>query len=139
MPVLFVGYALAVWALAARWRRAPSGFVAVVIGVFGLIAINWLHIKLEDWTDGTIHLPVLQSIMYPYTGLVGVVGAYIACLPRIASYQCRTCHYDLRGLAADVDCCPECGAPTKASARSTRRSGVDRANVRASDVRSNTA
>ena len=136
MPIFFVGYALAVWACAARWRRAPTGCIAVAIGALGLLGLNYLHYKLEDWTDGTIYLPVLQSIMYPYTGLVAGVGLYIACLPRIHAYQCRYCHYDLRGLAADALLCPECGAPpTRAAPKSARRSGADRHDPTTPDVK----
>jgi len=135
MPVFFVGYAIAVWALAARWRRAPTGFLAVVLGVGGLMALNVLHYKLEQWTDGTIYLPVLQSIMYPYTGMVAAVGVFIACLPRIEPWMCRRCHYDLRGLTDDQEICPECGAPAREKRpRSTRRSGVDRRDVRDGDI-----
>ena len=135
MPVFFVGYALAVWALAARWRRAPSGFISVVLGVGGLLALNFLHYKLEQWTDGTIYLPVLQSIMFPYTALVAVVGVFITCLPRVHPWMCRHCHYDLRGLEEGARLCPECGAATSAAvARSARRSGVDRRSFRSPDV-----
>jgi hypothetical protein len=142
MPLFFVGYAFAVWALAARWRRRIPGFLAVLIGTAGLMALNWLHYKLSDWTEGEIYLPVLQSIMYPYTGLVAVVGVFVACIPRIHAWQCRQCGYDLRGLSPDGKhmpgrgaVCPECGTPV-APARpvSTRPSGMDRETMRTPDI-----
>jgi len=137
LPFFFVGYALAVWFLAAKWRRMPMSFVVVAAGLLGLMALNVLHGKLNDWTQGTIYLPVLRSIMYPYTGLVAVVGLYIACLPRRVDAGCLRCGYDLFGLAkAGQPCrCPECGTEQTLAERPVfRRSGSDRGELFASDT-----
>jgi hypothetical protein len=127
MPLLFVGYALAVWVLAARWRRSAPAFLVVAVGVAGLMLLNWLHYKLNDWTEGDIYLPVLQSIMYPYTGLVAAVGLFIAFIPSRESYECHECGYDLRGRVEGNTICPECGFDSAVrTPRSSRRSGADR-------------
>lgn len=137
MIPLFVGYAMIVWLLAARHRRRTGGFAAVAAGVFGLLALNALHTKLNDWTDGDIYLPVLRSITYPYTALVGAVGAFIACLPRRHEVGCRWCGYSLTGLMeSDGECiCPECGRRQWTGA-TYRRSGADRGDLRGSDLSS---
>ncbi|MAY75157.1 MAG: hypothetical protein CMJ31_10645 [Phycisphaerae bacterium] len=134
MPIFFVGYALIVWALAARYRRRPAGYLAVAIGFSGLMSLNLLHIKLNDWTEGEIFLPVLQSIMYPYTAFVTGIGVYIACLPHRSNRGCAWCGYDLHGLGSlrEPCRCPECGKVAPAE-HSYRRSGVDRADLRSGD------
>jgi pimeloyl-ACP methyl ester carboxylesterase len=133
---LFVGYALIVWYAAARHRRRLGGFVAVGLGLLGLIALNVLHGLLNVWTQGEIHLPVLRSIMYPYTAFVFAVGGFIACLPRSSATGCVRCGYPLSGLegASGAVTCPECGRRNEAG-RSYRRSGADRDDLRISDVR----
>lgn len=135
MVPLFVGYALIVWMLAARHRRQVGGFAAVAVGVLGLFALNVLHTKLNDWTEGGIHLPVLRSIFYPYTVLVGAVGAFIACLPRRHEIGCRWCGYSLTGLMemGGEFVCPECGR-RQTTGTAYRRSGADRADLRVSDL-----
>lgn len=136
MIPIFVGYALIVWYAAARHRRRLGGFVAVGLGLLGLIALNVLHGLLNVWTNGEIHLPVLRSIMYPYTAFVFAVGGFIACLPRSSSTGCSRCGYPLAGLEGEsgVVTCPECGN-RHAAGRSYRRSGADRDDLRISDIR----
>lgn len=136
MIPLFVGYALIVWYAAARHRRRLGGFVAVGLGLCGLIALNVLHGLLNVWTNGEIHLPVLRSIMYPYTAFVFAVGGFIACLPRSSATGCVHCGYPLSGLEGESGAviCPECGRRNEAG-RSYRRSGADRDDLRRSDVR----
>lgn len=134
MIPFFVGYALLVWYFAAKHRREWLGLGWVAIGVAGLVGLNVLHYKLGKWTaardpDGQgIQLPVLQSIMYPYTGLVAMVGLFIVAMPRTYRAGCFRCGYDLTGLHADR--CPECGEPRE---RVYRRSGTDRGDLRRSD------
>ncbi len=114
--VLFSIYAVIVWFAAARYRRQWGSFASVAAGLAGLILIALLHIQLSRWTNGRIFLPVLQAMLYPYIGLVALVGLYLSCLPRaMAATACRACEYDLTGLAADRVVCPECGR--EASAR----------------------
>ena len=136
MPLFFVGYALAVWWTAARYRRTPIGFAVVLLGFLGLMALNLFHVQLGRWTEGSIYLPVLQSLMYPYTGFVTVIGAYIACLPRRLNRGCEACGYDLHGLAtaAQAARCPECGTINKPIRRVYRPSGIDRDNLARSDA-----
>lgn len=107
---LFVVYAVLVWYGALRHRRSWLGFVYVVLGLMGVALVGYFHWQLSRWTNGRICLPVLQSLLYPYGGLVMAVGFFIAWLPaRYTGSQCRACGYDLTGLEADVRQCPECG------------------------------
>lgn len=113
---VFVIYALAIWWGAVRWRRRPAGFAVVVIGLIGLLLVAKLHLMLNEWTAGGIYLPVLQVLLYPYTGLVVLTGLFLASLPRVGpvaaqGVTCGSCHYDLTGLenAEGELRCPECG------------------------------
>jgi hypothetical protein len=134
VPIFFVGYAMAVWIIAARFRRQIPGFAAILVGTGGLLALNFLHSHIQEITQGEIYLPVLRSIMYPYTALVAGVGIYIFCLPQRSLFGCETCGYDLHGLSKPGHACrcPECGTistPTSIS----RRSGTDRTSLTTSD------
>lgn len=106
--VLFSIYAVVVWFAAARYRRRWGSVAAVGAGVAGLVLVAMFHIQLARWTNGRIFLPALQLMLYPYTALVALVGAYLSCLPRIIPpTACASCEYDLRGLQRRE--CPECG------------------------------
>lgn len=109
----FAIYAVAVWFAAARWRRTWLSFAAVLAGGLGLVAVAYLHYRLNIWTHGRIYLRVLQVMLYPYTAMVVGMGLYIACLPRAAgeraAVHCPACHYDLAGLEPEGLVCPECG------------------------------
>lgn len=111
----FVVYAVGIWYAAARWRRRWQAFAWIAAGFLGLVCVAWLHYRLNIWTHGKIYLPVLRSMLYPYTALVVVVGLYIACLPRGNRLDgcCFACGYNLAGLALPVKC-PECGRITMA-------------------------
>lgn len=119
--VLFSVYAVIVWYAAARYRRTWIALAAVAAGVAGLILVALFHIQLARWSHGRIFLPTLQLMLYPYILLVAAIGLYLSLLPRIIPVTaCRTCEYDLRGLAAVV--CPECGRrplPDQAAAIAT--------------------
>ena len=120
---LFVIYAVAVWYFAIKYRREWLAFVAVLLGLGGCLLVIYLHTRLNDWMGGTINLPVLRGIMYPYTALVVGVGLYAACLPRRGRHgHCDACGYSLAGLPHDeVERCPECGAELGRSPRARPR------------------
>lgn len=90
------------------WRRRWPSFASVGAGVTALL----LLFRLAHAWDGAFP-PLYRHIyllFWPYTVLVGMVGLYIACLPRRpAEYQCAKCFYDLRGLDRKGLYCPECG------------------------------
>lgn len=112
--ILFVVYAVLVWYGALRFRRRWEGYGSVVAGIVGCVAVALFHIQLNQWTQGRIFLPVLQSLLYPYAAMVAMVGFFIASLPRSAAERgvrpCRHCGYDLDGLEDEHGLtCPECG------------------------------
>lgn len=138
MVPLFVGYALVIWYLAAVHRRRAIGVLAVLGGLAGLVLLNWVHIKMGEWSDGEMFVPVLQTITYPYSALVVAVGVFIVCIPRETELRCRGCRYSLSGLLAieGVIVCPECGVKNQTRA-AYRRSGADRESFRGDDSREN--
>lgn len=108
----FVVYALAVWYAAFRWRRRWESFASVGAGLIGLMVVAWLHSLLGAWSDGRIQVAVFQSMLYPYAGLVVLVGLYLARLPQLLrpAVRCLNCDYDMRGLEDEPEVlCPECG------------------------------
>lgn len=136
MIPFFVGYALLVWYFAAMHRRTPAGYAAAVVGVGLLILIMYFH-----WLLGQYHpdlmIQGLQILLYPYTVAVGLVGLFIALLPRrIDPGACARCGYDLAGLDHPVNRCPECGRRSDVMPRLLHRpSGQARTNLRETDVR----
>lgn len=134
MIPLFVGYAMVVWVMAARHRRQVTGFFIVLLGFLGLAGLNWLHSMFNVWSGGTINLPVLRAIMYPYTAMVSAIGLFIAALPRRSLTGCFRCAYELDGLeiVGGAVVCPECGERNQMPS-AYRRSGVDRVDPGVSD------
>jgi hypothetical protein len=108
---IFVVYAMSVWFAAFKWRRRWESLAAVGLGALGLVIVAWVHYLLAVWTDGDIRLAVLQSMLYPYAGLVVGVGLYLALMPRtLASpIRCLGCNYDMHSLDEPDAVCPECG------------------------------
>jgi hypothetical protein len=108
---IFVVYAMAVWFAAFRWRRRWESLAAIGLGATGLVIVAWLHYLLAVWSEGDIRLAVLQSMLYPYAGLVIGVGLYLAAMPqRLASpIRCLGCNYDMHSLDEPDALCPECG------------------------------
>ncbi len=103
------------WYFAARHRRTWRGAVSVALSLLGLMLIAWLHIKLNHWTRGTVSLPLMQMLLYPYAIMVVAVGAFLVTLPRrtFMPGHCVMCAYDLQGLEVMPGQswlkCPECG------------------------------
>jgi hypothetical protein len=107
-----VVYAVLVWSIAMHWRRRWPAFVAVAVGV---IALLLLYSLVHAW-DGAFppHYRHIFLLFWPYTILIGLMGFYIACLPRRAQeHECQKCCYDLRGLNPKGLSCPECGETFK--------------------------
>jgi hypothetical protein len=112
---LFVLYAVMSWYFAAKYRRMWRGGFSVIASLLGLILIGWLHIKLSQWTKGTVSLPMMQMLLYPYAIMVVAVGVFLIVLPRRIDQpgHCQMCGYDLEGLEIMPGrvwlVCPECG------------------------------
>lgn len=135
MIPLFVGYAVIVWYLTARYRRTLLAYACALSGVGLLMTLGYAH-----WVIGRFHpelfIQGMQILLYPYTIVVGAVGVFIASLPhRVEPGNCPRCGYNLLGLATPLANCPECGAPCETVRTDYRRSGTERADLRAPDVR----
>lgn len=109
--MLFVVYAALVWWAALAWRRRWLGFASVALGVLGV----WFVARFYVWVGSMIGIERTDSFMIllaPFGVIVGVIGAYIACLPVRREGACRKCGYSLIGLEPDhgLMVCPECGA-----------------------------
>lgn len=134
MIPLFVGYAVIVWYLAARYRRTLLAYACALSGVGLLVVLGYAH-----WVVGLHHpelfIQGMQILLYPYTIVVGAVGVFIASMPRrVEAGCCSRCGYDLLGLVTPVAACPECGAPCDMVRTSYRRSGTERGDLRGADV-----
>ncbi len=107
MIPFFVGYALAVWIPAARYRRRAIGLGVVLLGAAILVLIGLAHYQLR-LIRPTWYIQGMQVILYPYTAMVVGVGAFIAALPRYRPGCCPHCAASLAGAAPDEPVCPEC-------------------------------
>jgi len=108
--MLFVAYAGIVWWAALAWRRRWLGFAAVGLGVLGV----WFVARFYIWVGallGNDRTDSFMILMAPFGVIVGVVGAYISCLPVRRESACRKCGYSLIGLEPENELlvCPECG------------------------------
>lgn len=107
--LIFPILASLVWWAAMHWRRQWPAFAVVTATIVGLLLLSML---LRAWWD---HMPDAARlftgvILWPYLGLTGGVGYYIACLPRPPKpHECRGCRYDLSALVPRDLKCPECG------------------------------
>lgn len=125
---LFVIYALLVWFFVLKNRRSLRGVFWLAAGIVGLVLVAIFHYRLQAWTTFDIYLPVLQILLYPYTGLVLVVGVFLVSLPRPG---CRVCGYDRTDFDED-ELCPECGTTAaQAASRVGRREARRRVALRA--------
>jgi hypothetical protein len=113
--ILLAAYAVFVWYLAVRYRREWRGFASVALGVVVLLAISRPAIGEHalgallpsGLRTGYRHLLIL---LIPEAGLVGLIGFFIASLPRRESATaCKGCGYELSGLDPRGLRCPECG------------------------------
>lgn len=109
--LIFPIYALLVWYVCFRWRRSWIAFLAALAGAFAVVTLALMDARLRVW----FNLPRtafsnLQILLWIEAIAVGVVGLFIACLPRGYSRRpCRRCGYDLSGLEDANPTCPECG------------------------------
>lgn len=134
MIPFFVGYALFVWYMVARYRRTVLAYALAMAGVGLLLLLTWGH-----WVIGQINpelmIQNMQILLYPYTVAVGVVGFFIASLPKTHPPGCcGRCGYNLAGLMQPIFVCPECGGPIDTPRVTYRPSGLERADLRAADV-----
>lgn len=113
--MIFVIYAAVVWYWAARWRRSWRAFAVVTAALLVLGAIMAGHERVGRLIGFGVVGTMVNALLYPYSVLLGLVGYYIAVLPRPpgegAKHPCHHCGYDLVGMeefAAPV--CPECGS-----------------------------
>src|SRR5438552_1653403 len=91
------------------YRRRWPGFLAVALGLVGMLVINHLHTRFSDFMRNSISKPVMQVLLYAETALVPAVGLYIALLPRgRMSGRCAHCGRDLRDVDAAASACPAC-------------------------------
>jgi hypothetical protein len=113
--ILMAVYAAFVWYLAIRYRRQWAGYASVVVGVLlllvlarGAVGEHALAASLPAWLlKGYRHLVLM---LVPEAALVGLIGFFVASLPRKESVTaCRGCGYELRGLDPAGLKCPECG------------------------------
>jgi hypothetical protein len=108
--VLFIAYAFFVLFAVAKHRRRWIGVGYLMLGLAGIFAFGYLHYLLSIWTRGTIALPLMQAMLYPYGFFVFLLSAFAFCLPRAAeAHSCRRCGYDLTGQEELHVNCPECG------------------------------
>jgi hypothetical protein len=151
LPVIF---AVTVWFLVGRYRRRWPSVVVLVLALAFLAALGL-------WADGreVVHTPVIAGavagaprvvrtgsiptvlvLLWPYTALVGVIGAFIAVMPRPRGKAdcCPACDYDLSGLPALGLKCPECGAAWTGAGsglESPREALIPSANVATRQIR----
>lgn len=134
MIPFFVGYALFVWYLAARYRRTVLAYACALAGMAFLVALIYGHWVIGQFNP-ELMIQNMQILLYPYTVAVGAVGFFIASLPRTHPPGCcGRCGYNLAGLVQPIFACPECGGPIDAPRVAYRPSGLERTDLRASDV-----
>lgn len=142
--VAFTFYAMLVGYWAVHWRRRLIGYLGVAVLVGVLLLLAWVHYQIprlaaQGWKLAQdINIRPFQAVLYPYIGCVSAMGVFLVSLPRKRPIDsCWYCRYDLSALLDEpgVLICPECGREhvTSGSPR-YRKSGLDRATLRSSDV-----
>lgn len=125
--LLFVFYAALVWYASFRGRRRVIGFAALAIGIFVLLVFNELHQVVAEAYDFDEYLVVFRVLLYPYIGIVALVGLFLVTLPidlPRGELHCRACRYDLSDLKDEMALglpCPECGMSAEDAATITSR------------------
>lgn len=142
--VAFTIYAILVGYCAVHWRRRVLGFVLVSGLILPLVLLAWAHYQIPRLAaEGyelvqDVNIRPFQAILYPYIVCVGMMGYFLASLPRGRPIDsCWHCRYDLSALLDEstVITCPECGREHVGRGSSRyRRSGVDRVSLRSSDI-----
>lgn len=112
--MIFVVYSAIVWWAAAKWRRTWRAFVAVSLGLMLVAFLMIGHERIFAPLGLRMVGAMLKGLLYPYIVLLGLVGYYIAILPRPlgegAKHPCTACGYDLVGAEEYTKLeCPECG------------------------------
>lgn len=115
--ILFAAYAVVIWYFAMRWRRRALGFAVAIVG--GLpVFLAARHVPMLASLGGSAlrtpgrGMEALQVLLWGEAAAVMGVALFIACLPRPPrTRHCSYCWYDLSGLDAETDVCPECGTP----------------------------
>ncbi|GAB5495816.1 MAG: hypothetical protein Phyf2KO_08960 [Phycisphaerales bacterium] len=126
--LLFVFYAILVWYGALQGRRRVTGVCALAFGIFALVVFNTVHFRIAQHFGYEQYVPVFRVLMYPYMGMVGLVGLFLVTLPielPRGEIHCKACRYDLTVLKPEFmegAPCPECGATKEeATTRTGRR------------------
>lgn len=109
---LFLAFAAIFWAGIYIHRRTWWALVWWLGAVVVLIAVALFHAWLDVYYRGTIHLPIMRAVLYPYAALVTGLGIILAFMPKNYSGRpCPKCKYDVSGLAEEGRfSCPECNS-----------------------------
>lgn len=104
-------YALFIWYFCFRHRRRLIGWVALALGILGMLTISMLERAIRAWSGGEPgYFNSLQFILFGETFIVTIGGIFILLLKRReAEVPCRKCGYELHGLEEKNPRCPECG------------------------------
>lgn len=114
--LLFPVYAALVWYGCYRWRRQFLGYASLLVGAGAMLAMMQLELLIERWLRADNVL--LKALLITEAGFILLVGCVVVRLPRERVQEpCPACNYELAGLEAGHDRCPECGVAREAAAR----------------------
>ncbi|MDX2146766.1 MAG: hypothetical protein SFZ23_04520 [Planctomycetota bacterium] len=107
---VFILYTALIWWLAYKYRRQWQGVATVLGSAAFIVFVSVLHVQVSRWTRGEFYLPVVQFFIYMFGLLVLVGSVFFVCVPRRLGRHCRSCNYNVDGLAEEGKfLCPECG------------------------------